>query len=149
MTPNRDSASGLFPVLAIEPSVLSADNVPPAIDMLDYQAAAIMLAIGVGGINFSGANKIEFVLTHSDDGVTYTPVTDDEVIKDGFAPASIVNGIVRALTAPHAAATIQKIGYVGGKRFLKLLADFSGAHGTGTPISANVIRSCAALRGVA
>ena len=149
MTPNRDSASGLFPALAIAPATLSADNTPPAVDLLDFQAATILLAIGVGGINFSGTNKIEFVLTHSDDDATYVPVTDDDIIKDALAPASISNGIVRALTAAHAAATQQKIGYVGGKRFVKLLADFSGTHGTGTPISATVVRSRAALRGAA
>ena len=56
-------------------------------------------------------------------------------------PASITSGIVRALTAAHAAATVQKIGYKGGKRYIKLLADFSGTHGTGTPIAAEVVRN--------
>jgi len=147
MTPNRDSASGIFPLLAIDPAVYAADTTPAAIDLRDFQSATLLLAIGVGGINFTGTNKIEFVLTHSDDGTTYTPVTDDDVVKDVLAPASITNGIVRALTAAHAAATVQKVGYVGGKRYLRLLADFSGTHGTGTPISASVVRSRAALRG--
>jgi hypothetical protein len=31
---------------------------------------------------------------------------------------------------------VQKIGYIGGKGYLKLTADFSGTHGTGTGISA-------------
>ncbi|MFA7505290.1 MAG: hypothetical protein WCZ28_11370 [Burkholderiaceae bacterium] len=149
MTPNRDSASGLFPVIALSAAVYSADNTPAAIDLLDYQAATLLLNIGVGGITFTGANKVEFVLTHSDDGTTYTNVTDDDVVKDDLAPATITDGIIRALTAAHAAATIQKLGYVGGKRYLKLLADFSGTHGTGTPIAASVVRSRAALRGAA
>lgn len=149
MTPNRDGATGIFPVSAIDPAVYAADTAPVAIDLRDYQSATLLLAIGVGGINFTNANKIEFVLTHSDDGVNYSNVTDDDVLKDAFAPAPIANGIVRALTAAHAAATIQKLGYVGGKRFIKLLPDFSGAHATGTPISAVVTRSRAALRGAA
>ena len=33
-----------------------------------------------------------------------------------------------------------KVGYVGNKRYLKLLADFSGTHGIGTPIAATVIK---------
>ena len=85
----------------------------------------------------------------SDDGVTYAAVTDDDVVKDAYAPTSITGGIVRALTAAHAAATVQKLGYVGSKRYVKLLADFSGTHGTGTPIAAIVNRTRAALRGAA
>ena len=45
-------------------------------------------------------------------------------------------GIIKALTSAHAAAASYRCGYKGGKRYLKLLADFSGTHGTGTPISA-------------
>lgn len=149
MTPNRDGATGMFPIVALAAAVLAADNAPAAIDLLDYQSATLLLNVGVGGIAFSGANKIEFVLTHSDDDVTYVNVGDDDVIKDAFAPAAITGGIVRALVAAHAAPTVQKLGYVGGKRYLKLLADFSGTHGTGTPIAAIVARSRAALRGAA
>lgn len=149
MTPNRDGASASFPIATIDPATYAADNTPAAIDLLDYQSATILLAIGVGGITFTGTNKVEFVLTHSDDNVTYSAVTDDDVVKDALAPATVTNGIVRALTAAHAAATVQKLGYVGGRRYLKLLADFSGTHGTGTPVAAIANRSRAALRGVA
>ena len=135
--------------LCIAPEVLAADNTPAAIDLLDYGAATLLLHIGVGGITFSGSNKIEFVLTHSDDNSTYANVTDDDVIKDSLAPATITSGIVRSLVAAHAAATIQKLGYVGGKRYLKLLADFSGTHGTGTPIGATVAKGLGAIRGTA
>lgn len=149
MTPNRDGTVTLFPIAAIEPATLSADPTAIAVDVRGYQSATIMLSIGVGGITFTGTNKIEFVLTHSDDGTTYTAVTDDDLVKDMLTPATVTNGVVRALTAAHAAATLQKIGYVGGRAYLKLLPDFSGTHGTGTPISATVIRSRAALRGAA
>jgi hypothetical protein len=149
MTPNRDGATGLFPITALAPAAYNADNTPAALDLRDYQAATLLLHVGVGGITFTGSNKIEFVLTHSDDDTTYTNVTDDDLVKDSLAPAAITNGIVRSLIAAHAAATIQKLGYVGGKRYLKLLADFSGTHGAATPIAATLLRSRAALRGVA
>lgn len=149
MTPERDMFYGSAPVSAIPPAVLSADNTPAAIDVRGYGAALLLLHIGVGGISFTGTNKIEFVLTHSDDDSTYTNVTDDDVITDSNAPASISNGIIRALTAAHAAATLQKLSYVGGKRYLKLLADFGGTHGTGTPIAATVVRGLPHIQGVA
>jgi len=114
----------------------AADNTPAAVDLLGFEAAEIALAIGVGGITFSGTNKIEFVLTHSDDNSSYANVAD----ADMKGVTGIANGIVKALTAAHAAAEVIKLGYVGGKRYLKLLADFSGTHGTGTPLAATVVK---------
>jgi tryptophan synthase beta subunit len=149
MTPERDSISRAFPVQAIDVAVLTADNVPPAVDLKNTGACMLALSIGVGGITFTGANKIEFVLTHSDDNVTYTNVTDDDVLKDALAPTTITTGIIRSLTALKAAADVQKLAYVGGKRYIKLLADFSGTHATGTPISAVAIRSRASISGTA
>ncbi|CAH1658684.1 conserved hypothetical protein [Hyphomicrobiales bacterium] len=149
MTPERDGFSRIDAAYAIEPATLSADSTPATVDMKGARRATLLLGIGAGGITFTGTNKIEFVLTHSDDNVTYTPVVADDLIVDALAPASITDGVVRALIAAHAAATLQKVGYIGGKRYLKLLADFSGTHGTGTPISAVVVRSDLDLQRVA
>lgn len=149
MTPERDQASSLAIASVIAPAALDADNTPAAIDLLDYGASTLLLHIGVGGITFSGTNKIEFKLTHSDDDSTYTDVTDDDVIKDSSAPAEITNGIIRSLTSAHAAATIQKLGYVGGKRYIKLLADFGGTHASATPLAASLVKGLGAIRGTA
>lgn len=140
MTPERDEATEKAPILLISPGVYAADTTPASVDMLGYHAATVLLSIDVGGITFTGTNKIEFVLTHSADDSTYTNVTDSDVIKDSNAPTTITNGIVRSLIAAHAAADIQKLGYIGGQRYLKLLADFSGTHATGTGISASLVR---------
>ncbi|MFD2234818.1 hypothetical protein [Phaeospirillum tilakii] len=132
----RDLKSRIAPVAAIAPAVYSADTTPGAVDLRGFGSAVILINVGVGGITFTAANKIEFVLTHSDDDATYTPVTDADV----QGVTGITGGIVKALTAAQAAATIDEIGYVGGKRYLKLLADFSGTHSTGTAIAALVIK---------
>jgi hypothetical protein len=131
----KDIHSDMTVVSAIGAAVLSADNTPAAIDLQGYNAAEIVLAIGEGGITFTSTNKIEFVVTHSDDGTTYTDVTDEDVL----GVSGISDGIVKALTSAHAAADVARFGYVGGKRYLKILADFSGTHGSGTPIAAMVI----------
>lgn len=132
----KDIHSAILAAVAIGNATLSADNTPAAIDLLGYDAAEILLAIGVGGITFSGTNKIEFVLTHSDDDVTYTAVET----KDMLGVTVAAGGIIKSLIAAHAAAAAYRFGYKGGKRYLKLLADFSGTHGTGTPIAAIVIK---------
>lgn len=131
----RDIHSRNTRAVLIGAAALAADNTPAAVDLLGYDAAEILLDIGVGGISFSGTNKIEFVLTHSDDNSTYTNVTDDDML----GVSGISGGIIKALTAAHAAANVYRFGYIGGKRYLKLLADFSGTHGTATPLAASAL----------
>lgn len=131
---------------AIPPAEYDADNTPAAIDLLGFESALLAIHVGVGGITFSGTNKIEFKLTHSDDDSDYAAVTADDLI--GLSSVG-AGGIVLALTTAHAAASITRVGYVGGKRYLKLLADFSGTHGTGTPIAATVVKGHAHERPVA
>lgn len=132
----QDIHSVLAAALAIEPALLAADNTPPAIDLLGYNAAEIVIAVGAGGITFSGTNKIEFKLTHSDDDVTYTAVEQ----KDMLGVTVGAGGIVKALIAAHATPAVYRAGYKGNRRYLKLLADFSGTHGTGTVLSAVVLK---------
>lgn len=134
----KDIHSDFTRTLAIGAAVLAADNTPPAVDLRGYDAAEILLDIGIGGITFSGTNKIEFKLTHSDDDVTYADVTTADML--GVTVAA--GGIIKSLVAAHAAAAVYRYGYKGGRRYLKLLADFSGTHGTGTPIAASVLLGC-------
>lgn len=141
----RDIHNNIGIVTGIAPAVYSADTTPAAIDLLGFEAAEVVVHVGVGGITFSGTNKIEFVLTHSDDDVSYSNVA----LADVLGLESVTSGIVLALTAAHAAATVTRVGYIGGKRYLKLLADFSGTHGAGTPIAATVVKGDALSRPVA
>jgi len=141
----RDDISNMGVDFAIAPAALDADPTPPAVDLIGFDSASFLINVGVGGITFSGTNKIEFVMTHSDDDATYTAVTDDDVV--GVTVAS--GGIVHSLTAAHAAATSTKVGYIGGKRYVKVLPDFSGTHGTAPPMSIPVVKTRAHQRPVA
>lgn len=132
----RNQSEVLSGVYAIPPAVYAADNTPATVDLLGYQAATIYLMPGIGGITFSTTDKIEFVLSESDDNVTFTPVAQADV--QGVTVTGA--GIVRALVAAHAAASVTEIAYVGRKRYLRLLADFSGTHSPGTPLAALVVR---------
>lgn len=132
----KDMHSGMKALTVIGNAVLAADNTPGAIDLQGFNAAELLLAIGIGGITFTGTNKIEFKLTHSDDIASgYTDVTDADML----GVTGITGGIIKSLVAAHAAAANYRFGYVGAKRYLKLLADFAGTHGTGTPIAATVL----------
>lgn len=132
----KDLHSALAAVVAFGPVVLSADNTPAAIDLQGYNGAEILILVGIGGITFDGTNKVEFKLTHSDDNSAYAAVEQKDVL--GVTVAS--GGIVKSLIAAHAAAAAYRVGYVGNKRYLKVLADFAGTHGSGTPIAVVVLK---------
>lgn len=139
----KDMYNGYASALAFGPAVLDADNTPPAIDLQGFRGAQIQIDVGVGGITFTTSNKVEFKLTHSDDNVTYTAVTIDDVV--GLASVGD-GGIIHSLTAAHAAATSTLVSYVGGKRYLKLLADFSGTHAAGTPMCGKVLKGMSHIK---
>lgn len=130
----RDLHTSVSAAVLIGAATLAADNTPAAVDLRGFDGAEILLSVGVGGITFSSTNKIEFKLTHSDDNVTYSDVTDADML----GISGISSGIIKSLVAAHAAAANYRFGYIGNKRYLKLLADFSGTHGTGTPLAASV-----------
>lgn len=134
----RDHVSDFGTAVLLPCASYSADNTPASIDLAGYDGCTIVIEVGVGGITFSGTNKVEFVLTESDDDSSYAAVAAANLT---HAPISVSNGIIYNLIAAHASATAVRIGYLGKKRYLKLLADFSGTHGAGTPISAVAILS--------
>ncbi len=135
----KDLASRISNVQAIGPAMLAADNTPAAIDLTGFQSAAILLSVGAGGIVFDSSDRIDFTVTHSDDGTNYSDVAATD-LNGKDAPATVTGGVVLSLATAHASATISEIGYIGGKRYLKVLAHFAGTHGTGTPISAVVVK---------
>jgi len=132
----RDLHNNLQAATMIAPVTATADTTPISIDLLGFRAAMVMLYIGVGGITFSTTNKIEFVLEHSNNNSTWAVVGQGDIVGATVA----TGGIVRALTAAKAAADIQELSYIGGRRYIRLTADFSGTHGTGTPMTAFAVR---------
>lgn len=132
----KDIHSGILAVAALGNALLDADSTSANIDLQGYNAAEIVLSVGVGGIVFTPTNKVEFVLSHSDDGSAFTAVKS----KDVLGLESVTDGIIKTLDAAHATAAAYRFGYVGNKRYVRLTADFSGTHGAGTPIAGLVIK---------
>lgn len=129
----KDIHSGMTALVALAAAALDADTNGATIDLKGYDGCLLVLNVGVGGITFSGSNKVEFILQESDDGSAWTAVADRDVIGQA---ATISDGIIKALTAAHAAAATYRFGYVGYKRYVRIVADFSGTHGTATPMAA-------------
>lgn len=143
-----DLCSDILARAIVGPIAANADNTPAKIDLQGYKSATILIGVGSGGITFDDTNKVEFKLTHADE-------IDDAGTEGAYAAVEAKDmtnvtpgsgGIIKSLVAAHAAAAWYQFGYVGGKRYLKLLNDFSGTHGAATPIATLVLLGHPELR---
>ena len=140
---NREFVNDIGPITTIGPVTANADVTGVSVDLLGYDAATLYLSVGIGGITFDNTNRVDFVLQHSDDNSSWAAVTQDDVKFPATGGAvTVTNGIIRSLIAAKAAidAAPTRVGYVGTRRYLRLFADFSGTHATGTPINAAIHR---------
>ena len=130
----QDLANNIKLMQSLAPAVRDADANGTGVDIQGYENVAIVVDSGVEGITLSGTNKIEFELEHSDDDSTYVDASSADV--NGTLGA---NGLFLTLDDNAESPQISEIEYLGTKRYVRVVANFSGTHGTGTPISAFVI----------
>lgn len=120
---------------SLTPAVRTATAAGSGVDTQGFNAAEAVFHLGAGGITFDGTNKLGLKLEHSDDNSTFVACADTDVT--GFT--GLASGVFKEFTSVQAAAQTVKIGYVGGKRYVRPSAVFSGTHGTGTACSAIVV----------
>lgn len=130
----QDLANNIKLVQSLAPAVRTADANGDGVDRQFYEGVTIVVDTGAEGITLSSTNKIEFELEHSDDDSTYSDMSSSDV--NGTLGT---NGLFLTLDADAETPQISEIEYVGAKRYVRVVANFSGTHGTGTPIGASVI----------
>lgn len=138
----RDLFSQVQHVQVVAAAALTATPSRVVIDTKGYQSCVFEILTGIGGIAFTSVNKIEWTLEESDadDGGWAAP--DAEYVQLQAGEEYGADGIVRAHTAAHDAASSRKVGYTGYKRFLSIRPVFSGTHGeNATPVAATAILS--------
>lgn len=114
----KDIYSGFAPVAAVAPAVLSATNTSSAIDLQGFNSA--LLVINTGAIVSAGDFTAK--LQESDaSGSGYTDVAAAGLL--GTFPASLE------------ADSVVKVGYVGGKRYIRTVLTKNG----GTSIAAGAV----------
>ena len=131
----RDLANNVVVAQSIAPVVGTADANGTGIDLKGFESATIVVNTGIEGDTLSSSVKIDFKLEDSDDDSTYAAVTSG--IIDATANAS---GIILTLDANAETPQVTVVGYTGGKRYVRVVADFTGTHTNGTPIAASVIK---------
>ena len=112
------------------------------IDLKGFEEATALVSVGAEGDTLSGSVYFEISLEHSDDDSTYTDVTQSEIVNGTIAAGGIwlkLDGTTDG--DPGTAGGQWQLGYVGGKRYVRLVLAKTGTHSNGTPISGMIVKS--------
>jgi hypothetical protein len=129
---------------SIEPDKIATDTNGTGIDLRGYDSAVIIagaatpIGVSSGSITdlaYGGGRAMVFELEESDDNSTYTDVAAADMI--GSFPANRTSG-TDGITS--------KVGYIGDKRYIRVVANISGS--ASTPVFALVARCHAHQRPV-
>ena len=131
------------PILVLDATVPAAVEV----DLKGFNSAVIEISNAEKPVGDTGT--ITIALTHADDDGTgvagsYTDCTIDDV-NVPTTTTTITTGIIFTLATALQVAAVTQVGYVGGKRFIKLTTAEAAANATGTIIGVNVIKGNAEL----
>ena len=127
----RDLKSGLALDESLNAIVKDADTNCTAIDSQGFSSVVHIVNVGAPGITFSTSNKIDIKLEDSDDNSSFSAVTANTSVTGGTVDS---NGIFQTIDANGDCNAVYAIGYVGGKRYSRVVLDYSGTHGTGTVV---------------
>ena len=132
----KDLANNISAAQSLAPAVRTSDTNGTGVDLQGFESATIIVDTGAEGVTLSTSVKIDFKLEESSDDSTYTAVTSATAVTDGTVDS---NGVFLTLDDNAETPQIASIGYVGGARYIRVVADFTGSHSTGTPVAASVI----------
>lgn len=118
----------------LAPVVVSATATHTDIDLAGFNSACLLIDTGVdAGSGLSASHKLVFTLNHSDDGTTYSAVTTADMLD-----LTVTSGVVLTIDSTDEDATLYKLGYVGGKRYLELTYTETGT--VSMPMSITLIK---------
>lgn len=137
----KDLSNNIVPVMSIIPAVKTAAANGVGVDLQGYESCLAVVNVGAEGDTLAANLNFQISLQHSDDNSTYTDVVQADII-DGTIAAD-GNWLILDGTAggnPDTAGSIHQVGYVGGKRYVRLVIDKTGTHSTGTSISGIILK---------
>jgi hypothetical protein len=142
----KDLSNSIATALSHKSAVTTAASNGTGVDLQGYEGATILVTIGAEGDTLSGSVFFEIGLEHSDDNATYTDATQSDIVDGTIASDGVflkIDGTGTAGTAgnPDSTGSTYRVGYIGGKRYIRTTIAKTGSHSTGTPLGTTVIKS--------
>jgi hypothetical protein len=121
--------------ISLAPAVRTADANGASVDTQDSVGVAAVVHVGASGDTLSGTVFVDLELQHSDNGTDFIACLDSEI----DAPVVGSNtGTFARIDAPGEANAIYKVGYLGQKRYVRVVQNLTGTHTNGIAMSAMV-----------
>jgi len=112
------------------------------IDLQGFEEATAVVSVGAEGDTLSGSVYFEVSLEHSDDNSTFTDTVQADIVNGTIAAGGIwlkLDGTTDG--DPSTTGGQWQLGYVGGKRYVRLVLAKTGTHTNGTAISGMIVKS--------
>jgi len=133
----KDVKSNISLNQTIVPVVATTDVTGLAVDTQPSVGVGILAHIGLSGDTLSGSVKIEMEVQHSDaSGSGFVACADADL--NASVPGTNT-GTFAVIDASSEDEQIYKCNYIGSKRYVKVVANLTGTHTNGTPLSAIVV----------
>jgi hypothetical protein len=130
----KDLYNNIEVVSLLDPIAVATTQTITDIDLAGFNSCVLLIHCGLDA-SMSASHKIVFVLSDSDDGVTYAAVEDADML----GVEDITDGTILSIDNVNTEDnSLSKFGYVGGKRYLQLVGTVTGT--TDPPISIIVIK---------
>ncbi len=100
-----------------------------SIDNQGFGSSMFMANVGITGDTLSGSVFVEMVIEHSDDDVSF-----DEVAATDLAGGAGAGPLVALIDDNSEDEAVFKVGYIGDKRYVRMIAALTGTHTNGIPI---------------
>ena len=124
----------LDPVLATG----ATDKTSNEIDTAGFQSLELIAHFGAAGDTLSGSQKFEAEVQHSDtSGSGYAACADSDLIS---SVTGTNTGCFAVVDASGEAGQSYKTGYIGSKRYVKVVINPTGSNSTGTIVGATAIQ---------
>ena len=140
----KDLSNNINPAVSLAAAVRSAAANGTGVDLQGYESATVLVDVGAEGDTLSSSVYFEISLEESDDNSTFTDVAQASIIDGTIAAGGIFLKLDGTAGGnPDTAGGIFRVGYVGNKRYLRVVIAKTGTHSNGTPIGAMVVRGSA------
>lgn len=136
-----DLSNNIATAISVKAAVTTANTTGTGVDLSGYESAVMICDVGAEGDTLSSSVYFEFAIQHSDDNSTFTACTQANII-DGTIAANGIFWKVDGTTGgdPDTTGAIMRVGYVGGKRYIRCVITKTGTHTNGTPIGVMVVK---------
>ena len=137
----KDLSNSISPAVSLAAAVRTAAANGTGVDLQGYESATVLVDVGAEGDTLSSSVFFEVSLEESDDNSTFTDVEQAGIVDGTIASGGIFLKLDGTTGGdPDTTRGIFRVGYVGGKRYIRVVLAKTGTHSNGTPLGAMVVK---------